>query len=216
LAVVQLFRVLRHPETAQMLIRALQYTPFARVEFDDAFISHPDPVENARRLIIRSHMGFGSSGLTSNGKTGFRSKGRTNTHTSVEWHRLPPQVSIIAERLRGVVIENQHAQQVMSRHDDADTVHYVDPPYLHETRKRVGKGRGYNHEMDHEAHAELLTFLKSLQGAILLSGYKNDLYDQTLTGWQRFDRDAYATGALPRVESLWLNPSAQRKDLLSL
>lgn len=52
------------------------------------------------------------------------------------WARLPETVRVSAERMRGVVIEQRPAVQVMRAHDGPKTVHYVDPPYLPETRGR--------------------------------------------------------------------------------
>src|SRR4051812_49100283 len=54
--VVNVFRVLqRHP---RRLKRMLEVTPFARDEWELAYVRVKDPVERARRAIIRSFMGF--------------------------------------------------------------------------------------------------------------------------------------------------------------
>ena len=73
--VVSLFRVLRDDEAASRLKALLTLTPFARTEFEDAAVASDDPVERARRLIIRAFMGFGSNAHASScvaGKNGFR------------------------------------------------------------------------------------------------------------------------------------------------
>src|SRR5690606_19105648 len=59
--VVNIFRVLRSPD-ANRLVDALRLTPFSRQEFTGAYEPSSDPVERARRLVIRSFMGFGSNG----------------------------------------------------------------------------------------------------------------------------------------------------------
>ena len=60
--VVNLFRVLRHPEWGGALLESLCLTPFSRIEFEQAIEpGEGDPIEAARRLIIRSFMGFGSN-----------------------------------------------------------------------------------------------------------------------------------------------------------
>ncbi|WAT38045.1 DNA adenine methylase [Klebsiella michiganensis] len=69
--VVNLFRVLRNPETAQQLVDACALTPYSRDEFNCAYEDSENRVEQARRLIVRATMGFGSAGATK-GKTGFR------------------------------------------------------------------------------------------------------------------------------------------------
>lgn len=99
--------------------------------------------------------------------------------------------------------------EVMAQHDGAETLHYVDPPYVWETRSSaMHRNRCYTHELDAEGHAKLFTFLGTLKGSVVLSGYPHDSYDDALTGWRRVEIDAYADGARDRVEVLWLNPLA--------
>ncbi len=51
---VNVFRVMRDPETAEQLRRACWLTPFARVEHELTYEPTTDPVEAARRFIFRS------------------------------------------------------------------------------------------------------------------------------------------------------------------
>src|SRR5690606_24124691 len=86
--------------------------------------------------------------------------------------------------LAGVLIENRPAIDIMLAHDSALALHYVDPPYMHDTRVRgAQKGRYYRHELDDEQHAELLATLNTLQGMVVLSGYPSQLYGEALEGW---------------------------------
>lgn len=217
--VVTLFRVLRDPAAAQMLAEALTLTPFAREEFQAAYEITEDPIEQARRLIVRSFMGFGSNAHASQHKghrsTGFRSNSaRSGTTPARDWANYPDQVPALCRRLTGVVIESRDAREVMAAHDRPDTLHYVDPPYLPETRAQGNRydlaWRMYRHELTREDHAELLTFLRGLKGLVLLSGYPDPLYDEALPGWRRTERDTFADGARPRREVLWINPAADR------
>lgn len=199
-----LFDVLRSPYAAG-LIRKVSLTPFSRAEFEQAYLPTDDWIERARRLLIRSHQGFGSNGHAR--KTGWRSKGyRAGKLPQHDWAGLPDVIAEVVERLRGVCIERDDALAVMERYDEPDALHYVDPPYLPETRDA---GTDYAHEMTAEEHRDLLAFLRDLSGAVVLSGYPSDLYDNALTGWQRIDRAALADGARKRVECLWLNEAAQ-------
>lgn len=209
--VVELFRVLRSPEMAARLVELLKLTPFARTEREAALrpSKGADIVERSRCLIVRSFMGFGSDASRADVSTGFRANSnRSGTTPAQDWGNYPDALAATIDRLRGVVIEHRDAKQVMATHDGADTLHYVDPPYMHNTRKRVGKGRGYAHEMTDADHAELVAFLRSLKGMVMLSGYQNSAYDDALGDWRRFDFNTFADGARPRLESLWLNPAA--------
>src|SRR5690606_16751849 len=101
-------------------------------------------------------------------------------------------VRTFAERLRGVVIENRDAWDVMRQHDSPETLHYVDPPYMHETRNMRRGNAAYEREMTAEDHEVLLERLQDLTGMVVLSGYRTELYDAGLPGWTRVDRLAKA------------------------
>ena len=203
-AVVNLFRVLRS-ERADELIGAIKLTPFARQEFEEAYVPSDDAVEAARRLVVRSFMGFGSNGHYR--PTGFRANSnRSGTPPARDWINYPASLAIVVERWRGVIVEHRDASQVMAAHDGPDTLHFCDPPYLLETRS--DDGADYAHEMDGAAHAALLTFLRGLKGMVALCGYPSAIYDDALPGWRRFTRAALADGARQRTEVLWLNPHA--------
>lgn len=213
--VVKLFRVLRSDD-ANKLIEALRLTPFARLDFHEAYEPSDDDIEASRRLIVRSFMGFGSNGH--NRSTGFRSNSnRSGTTPAHDWKNYPDCLVAVIDRLRGVVIESADARIVMDRHDGPDTLHYVDPPYVFATRADLSKD--YAHEMSDADHSDLLDFLKTLRGMVVLSGYPSDLYDEALSDWHRVERKALADGAKERTEVLWLNPAARnampRPDLLT-
>lgn len=209
--VVGLFRVLQDKHAADELLRLLELTPFARVEFEAAYEVAADPVEEARRLIVRSFMGHGTTAHT-RAATGFRANStRSGTVPARDWVNYAPALGEVIERMRGVIIESRPAVEVMAAHDGDDTLHYVDPPYLPSTRSGANphcRKHLYNHELTEEDHRVLLASLSALKGMVVLSGYPSDLYDTALPGWRRIDRAALADGASPRTECLWLNPAA--------
>lgn len=218
--IVNLFSVLREPELSRRLVELLWLTPFSRDEFRLAYEDVQDPVEQSRRMVVRSFMGFGSNAHASDARghrsTGFRSNTtRSGTTPARDWMNYPDALRQVVARLRGVVVENRDAREVMSRHDGADTVHYVDPPYMHALRapsnKHDLKFRMYRHEMTDSDHGELLAFLQTLKGAVVLSGYASPLYDEALRLWRRETRATHADGARDRVEVLWLNPLAAER-----
>ncbi len=212
--VVNLFEVIRDPERRARLVHDLVMTPYARGEFERAWKPTDDPVEQARRLVIRAMMGFGSAGATK-GSTGFRIDTKREYETAQHtWAMYPANLAAVGQRLTGVLIENRPAIEVIKAHDTPETLHYVDPPYLHETRCRVnGKGgaRGYRHEMDTDDHLALLDALRGgVEGMVVLSGYASDLYDQALPGWEKRTTKARISGGRgtsTREEVVWLNPA---------
>lgn len=199
------------------LVRLLELTPFARAEFDLSYERSIDPVEQARRTVIRAYMGFGSTVTRATRedvpmRTGFRACSRgSGTNAAVDWRNLPGQFPAIIERLQGVVIECRDAREVMLQHDREDALHYVDPPYVHSTRTADtgGNRRGYRYELTDKDHRALAKVLRKLSGSVVLSGYACPLYDEALfPTWRRVECRSHADGARDRTEVLWLNERA--------
>ena len=212
--VVRFFRVIQNQRKLARLNRLLRVTPFARAEFELAYELSGDEVEEARRLVVRSFMGFGSDGHNRAQKTGFRANSnRSGSTPAHDWQNYPDNLAALAERMMGVIIEQRPAIDVMLQHDGADTLHYVDPPYLPETRSTASRRGGgqyhaYAHELSNDDHDTLLLALHGLQGMVVLSGYQSEKYEGALGNWRRIERVAFADGARARTEILWLNPRA--------
>ncbi|WP_067070344.1 DNA adenine methylase [Roseateles chitosanitabidus] len=213
LEVVNFFRVLRDADLAEQLARAVYLTPFSRDEFRDSYAETDDPVEAARRTLVRSFMGFGTTTLRHN-RTGFRAKANRQTQPAqIDWTNYPAHVATFTERLRGVVIENRDALEILAQQDTAETLFYVDPPYPHETRSAIKShnDKAYRHEMTTADHEALARTLHALKGMVVLSGYACELYDRELfPDWERHERVAMADGARERTEVVWLNPACSR------
>jgi DNA adenine methylase len=210
--VVNLFRVLRDQELNQGLQEACALTPYSRSEFCSAQVPTTDPVERARRMVIRACMGFGTaSGI--GGDSGFRSDSKRKYATPAHlWERYPSNLAAVCQRLQGVIIENKDAIPVMRSHDASTTLHYIDPPYLPETR--VKGHRYYNHEMTENDHEQLLAVAGSLSGMVMVSGYESELYADVLANWQKVckgSRISAGRGTKVRTECLWINQAAQER-----
>lgn len=208
--IVNLFRVVRDPARCAELERLLRLTPYARAEFADSYEASDDPVEQARRTVARSYMGFGSAAASGH-KTGFR-RGSTRNGSDVarDWMRYPARLAAVCDRMQGVTIDNLPAAEVIAREDRADTLHYVDPPYVHATRRQGNPccKKQYRHEMTDADHEALAEALRGCVGMVVLSGYPCALYDRLFGDWPRVERAALADGARARTECLWLNPAA--------
>lgn len=208
--IVDLFRVLRDPAQAAELERLLRLTPFARDEFRGSYEKSDDLVEQARRTIARSFMGYGSAAHNSKHATGFRANSnRSHTTPAHDWANYPSYIQGFTGRLAGVVIENRPAVEVIRQHDGPGALHYVDPPYTHDTRSKRQSGN-YAFEMTDRDHEDLAEVLRACAGMVVLSGYASPLYEDLYGDWDRVDKEALADGARPRIESLWLSPATQR------
>lgn len=181
--IVNVFRVLRDPDMAARLARAIELTPFARSEFDLAYQPSDDPIEQARRTVSRAFMGFGSGAAFSKHATGFRTgvRGDRKQSAAADLLSWPAEVPAFVDRMRGVTIESRDALYLMARTDRPGTLFYVDPPYPLSTR---GSARGvrqkYAQELTDDDHRRLAGVLHDLQGMVVLSGYPCDLYDREL------------------------------------
>lgn len=205
--VVNLFRVLRDPKQAAKLLEQLELTPFARDEFHQAYEPSNDPIESARRLLIRNHMSVGRQ-ATFRRSDGFRWTTRSRKNVQ-SWELYPRRVLPILDRLRYVIIDNLPASKVIARYDAPDVCFYVDPPYLGSTR--TSDQDRYTHEMrDPEEHIALLEQLSSCQGAVVLSGYDSEEYAGLLEGWSREVLAALALNLAnerERDEVVWIKES---------
>ncbi|WP_373962518.1 DNA adenine methylase [Kosakonia sacchari] len=212
--IVNLFRVLRDAEQSRKLIEACALTPYSREEFYCAYQPTEDQVERALRTVVRAAMGFGSAGATK-GTTGFRLDTKRNSATAQAiFSRQPDNLAAVASRFAGVLIENRDAIQCMKDHDTTSTLHFVDPPYVHDTRVNVAKNSAYRFEMTNDEHRALLTSLKELSGMVIVCGYDSDLYNESLSSWKRVTRTTSAngqSGSVQRTECLWINQVAQQK-----
>lgn len=213
--IVNVFSVLREPELARELERLIRLTPFAKQEFDLSFEPCDDPVEQARRTIARAFMGFSSTAAHHTAtRTGFRSNAcRSYSTPAHDWANYPDYIRGFCERLKRVVVDCRPAIDVVRQHDSRVTLFYVDPPYVHDTRKEartVGKKGQYRHEMTDEDHVQLARVLRRCEGMVMLSGYPGDLYRELYGDWNQMQMSAFAgaAGSPPRTEVLWFNQAA--------
>lgn len=212
---VNLLRCLREPGMRRALVAAVQGTPYARAEFDLSFEPTDDPIERARRALLRAAAGH-STTHQSQRRTGFRNDiSRTGGLPAHDWANLPPVLAQIGERLAGVIIEHDDALTVVQRYDTADTLHYLDPPYLAETRNAQQAGTAYAHDMPTpEQHRAMIAVARSLRGHVLISGYPSALYAELLDDWTMVLKAAHADSAADRIEALWLKPGTMQQAVL--
>lgn len=204
-AVVNFFKVIR--DCPEDLAAKIELTPWSREELKSAVENeyNEDAVEWARRTYVKSWQGRGPA-------KGQSSPGWVYQKSSLGKYVIPlwNDISLLysaAWRMKQVHIENNDALAVIRRYDTGDTLFYVDPPYLAETRCRQWR-KAYNHEMtvaDHEALAESL---HGVTGSVVLSGYATDLYQSMYSGWKQVCHAAVDNGGNVRVEVLYLNARA--------
>lgn len=207
--VVNLFRLLRDPVSAEHLIASLALTPFARDEYELAHERVDDPLEAARRFILISFFGFSTCNCNLQERSGFRAKSyRSGASPAWDWTKYPECLFAVVNRLRGVSIENRDAFELIPALDRHDVLFYVDPPYPRSVRVKYG---AYEHEFDDDDHRRLAEQLHQVKGMVVISSYDSELYRELYADWQMVTTIARTDGG-DRIECLWLSPRAQRID----
>lgn len=206
--IVNFFRVLRDEKKRRKLEELCILTPYSRDAFEESYDLAIDEIYQALYTVVRATMGFGSGGATK-GTTGFRCDSRREYGLASHlWERYPDNLALVGQRFQGVIIENRPAVNVMQQHDAIDTLHYIDPPYIMETRNSNCKV--YRHEMTDSDHLELLDTVKKLSGHIMISGYESEMYNDMLCDFERHEKKSRISagrGTGTRKECLWIRRS---------
>ena len=206
---VNFFRVLRDPETSDDLIKAIGLTPFSREELVRACepAINVAPLERARRFFVRARQT--RTGLAQSSSEGRWAHCVLTSRAGMagavsRWLGSVQGLSEIVQRLQRIQIENAPALEVIERYDTPETLFYLDPPYVHESRGDVA---AYGTEMSDGDHRELAELLHSIQGRAAISGYRSSLYDDIFADWNRIDADPRLCHSVrtSRQESLWVN-----------
>jgi DNA adenine methylase len=204
-SLVNLFRVIRDPDLCDRLQKACQGTLYARSEFKLAQEPTVDPVERARRFLVRQRMS--RSGLGERWSYSVEDSRRNMASVVRRWQASIERLSGLHQRLRTVQIEQADWQEILDRYDSHGTLFYLDPPYRQETR--IG-GR-YPHEMTRGDHDELVQRILRVKGKVVLSGYQHPSYQPLEScGWLRRSYNVIAHSSdtrTRRVEQLWLSPT---------
>jgi DNA adenine methylase len=207
-------------DSGEELKRKLEYTPYSKVEYIQAYKPTDDPIEQARRTVIRSFMGRANTGAAGNSLdgektiTGFRGRTPYCGKTSAKvWASYPEAFDALIARLKGVVIENRNAIEIIDLYDTEQTFFYIDPPYLFSVRDA---GTDYRYEMTDEQHIELAKKLNEVKGMVIVSGYHSELYNDLYQGWKVQQKITYSDGdkTIPRTEVLWMK-GIEQPDLFS-
>lgn len=131
---------------------------------------------------------------------------------ALTYERIKERLLAIHRRLKGVAVLNRDWKEVVEKYDGENVLHYLDPPYVLETR--LNSEGIYVKEMTDDEHEELVDICLRLKGKVILSGYRNRIYERLEeNGWVRLDREVSARTCVvsegekkgKRVESVWLN-----------
>lgn len=223
-AVVNFFRVLR--DEPEQLAHVCRLSPYSRAEWEACReIDEPglSDLERARRFWVRINQSFGRA---IGHRTGWSATTARTQSTAASVASRISTFEACARRLFMASIECCPGSELIERLATDDTVVYVDPPYLGETR-RLGRGTrasDYRHDMgEPELHEALAETLNKTPASVVLSGYPSPLYDRLYADWFHTDvkvmvhsSNATTTSREGRTERIWTNfePNAGQLGLL--
>lgn len=201
------WEVLRVDVKRQKMMEALRLTPFSEEAWRAAGkVTSDDAVDQAVAFFVRCRQS--RAGKMDSFATVTKNRTRRGMNEQVSaWMGAVDGLEAVAARLERVLILNSPAVKVIKQQDGPNTLFYLDPPYLHDTRVTTSD---YAHEMSEEDHEELLDAIVMCQGRVMLSGYPSELYDAKLSQWERVEREIDNKASSAKVkpkkrEVLWAN-----------
>jgi DNA adenine methylase len=186
--VINMYKVLKDREKFEILFHNIVYTPYSRSEFGRAIqiLKNPDlnDIDRAWAFFVRQNQGFSGFGLTeSNWSRALYCTNKDIAKNVSQWRSRLKTLYFWHERLRGVHVYNIDAIQCIKQWDTLDTVFYLDPPYILDTRKSRSI---YKKEIDLSYHEKLVDTLLSIKGKVVFSCYDHPTYHPLLrAGWQK-------------------------------
>lgn len=192
-----------HPDE---LITAIKNSPAGEAEFKRILVDpqSDDLVETARRFYVHVVQAF--SGVP-------KCTSHSFARGALRYSNAIKNLNAVAERMRGVVVENTTATRLVSRVVDdrwgyerlQPILFYADPPYTADSRK--SKDNYLHDDFDHEKFLGVVLdtpdFCK-----FAISGYDNELYNSMLSDWHRVELETrliVRNNGKMRTEVLWRN-----------
>lgn len=216
--VVNFWRVLRDPETAERLIDAVAFTPYALSDFRDAGnVESDDPVERAWAFFIRMQMAVVP------GRTGWSySKGGASgkkANRPGRWATMPELLQVTMRRFDRVQVTDWDVLDLIQRLDAPGVLILVDPPYVDETRPTsTGTSSAYvEDEFKHEAFIAAMHDARHASFAV--THYPHPTYDEaglTIAGdygsHRNIPNDVSGVGREDKVERLYVLDRSREAD----
>lgn len=181
-----------------------ELTPHSRAELERAAALDGDnEMEIARQVWVLLTQGR-SRTMKRTGWRFYADPRGTNASFQTYMEAYRSRLGPAFDRIRNVSLECRPALDIIEQYGAfKDNLLYVDPPYLHTTRR----GARYSHEMTDEGHRALATALRECKAAVMLSGYASEMYSELFGDWYQVHIGARSDNAIKRevVEVVWSN-----------
>jgi len=194
------FKVLR--DNPQPLLERMALTEYSQAVYDECRYIEPDDTDliKAWKWIVLLGMSF--AGTTFTKQEGERLRLQTkhqwryaikstakNMAATVSMFQAKKETLVdVITRLQRVQITNWDFERVLTKFDSPHTMCAIDPPFVPKTRVSPS---AYSQELSVEDHERLLDLIANCQGAVLLRGYGNELYENMAEkyGWGRQEQE---------------------------
>ena len=213
-----LFKVLCNKDDTQELVRRLDNTLYSRDEFNyakDNVDTESDPIERARLMFVLHNQSFSGLG----GTWGYRIAADRYKINSPYWFQQKIKVlHAVHNRIKYVTIENLSFSEIIPKYSTPETLFYLDPPYVHDSRVCDSL---YRYELSDNMHNQLVEIMLGSDAMFILSGFDTEAYRPLeKAGYTRKEKtravmiDPKLTQH--RTEVLWISPNIRRASLLPL
>jgi len=210
--VVNFWKVIQSAASRRRLFEMIEMTPYSRALFKESIgmleNGEKDSVLNAWLLLVTCNQAWNGHAVRDSDWS--YAKGISNRNADA-WAGLPARLELAGRRLQGTQIECLPYHEILHRLDQPKAAIFLDPPYMPSTR---GATKVYEHEFNREQHKQLLQTVGKLRKAqVILCGYRNRMYDESLEDWHRTDFTTKSFAASrtigcrldERVLSVWTN-----------
>lgn len=213
----QFWSVLQDQSQFDLFRRRMEATPFSEQEWSlaksgvEVPVGQLEPWESAACFFVACRQSMSGRMRNFSPITRRRTRRGMNEQASA-WMSCVDGLPEVHARLRRVVIVGpKDALEVIRQQDGPQTLFYLDPPYVHETRNGHTPN-DYSHEMTDAQHLGLLSLLADIEGKWMLSGYPSKLYQSffkdlphSLYTFDMPNNAAWAIDKRRMTECLWCN-----------
>jgi DNA adenine methylase len=167
-------------------------------------------------LLERAYCFFVINRMSYNGVGGFSTtllKRRNMSKSVSDFLSSIDRLPEVHNRLSNLIVENRDIIDIIDKYDAINNFMYLDPPYVHSTRK---SSTAYENEMTDKDHEILVDKVLNSKSKFLISGYNHQIYDilTNLTKWNK--KSFKSPNALSNsIETLWWNYDLNSKQNIS-
>lgn len=135
-----------------------------------------DPLERAVRFFYLNRSAISKGNSDEVPKTGWRHSTTSSQNPAMGYVNACQKIRIFANRMQGVMIERLDFRTIIEKYDSAESLLYVDPPY-------IGREKFYAGGFTLKDHYELGEMLNSARGKVIISYYDDPIIKEIYGHW---------------------------------